>query len=77
MKQVLQIKYCYGEKETNEFLSSLNLVKECPFLQSINYISEVRGTGTETEWADENGVTGNMDIGSKVIAVVQYVTEVE
>lgn len=64
----LQVKYCKGEEELNTFLMTLNIEGiECPRLHSINYVAEVQGGGSETDF----------NMGSKVIAAVQYLIEVK
>jgi hypothetical protein len=77
MKKILQIKYCYTEQETNEFLKSLDLYKEgtsleiCDaqgyfkkYLSGITYFPRVQGEGD----ADKSSVS------SDILAVVQYFT---
>lgn len=64
----LQVKFCKGEKELNEFLMTLNIDHiGCPQLQSINYVAEIQGKGSDVE----------INMGSTVIAAVQYFVEVE
>ena len=64
----LQVKYCKGEEELNEFLKTLNIGGVIlPTLQSINYVAEVQGKGSNDE----------INMGSTVIAAVQYFVEVE
>ena len=67
----LQVKYCKGEKELNDFLVTLHVGTGWdlgyPKLQSISYVSEVRGYGSESE----------INMGSEVIAAVQYIINIE
>jgi len=63
----LQVKYCKGEEELNNFLMTLNVNHVCPRLQSINYVAEVQGKGSNDE----------INMGSKVVAAVQYFITVE
>jgi hypothetical protein len=64
----LQVKFCKGEKELNEFLMTLNIGHVgYPQLQSINYVAEIQGKGSDVE----------INMGSSVIAAVQYFVEVE
>ncbi len=71
--QRLQVKYCKGEKELNDFLMTLELGAgeiSKPRLQAINYVAEVQGSGQEYE--TENGTKSTLSMGSTVIAAVQY-----
>lgn len=64
----LQVKFCKGEKELNKFLMTLNVNHTgYPHLQSINYVAEIQGKGSDVE----------INMGSSVIAAVQYFVEVE
>ena len=80
MKKILQVKYCYTEQETNEFLKSLRLRKEgtaedicdgegqfIKYLADITYLSRV-------QYADEEGVKTKSVVSSDILAVVQYFT---
>ena len=71
----LQVKFCKGEKELNEFLMTLNVNSTYPRLQSINYVAEVQGHGSDYE--TENGTKTEINMGSTVIAAVQYFVKVE
>ena len=68
----LQVKYCKGEKELNDFLMTLEIgtAIDKPCLHSINYVAEVQGSGHEYE--TENGTKSEINMGSTVIAAVQY-----
>lgn len=66
----LQVKYCKGEKELNDFLSTLIVDSsfesdDKPRLHSINYVTEVKGTGDGDEYF----------MGCTIIAAVQYFVE--
>lgn len=65
--QRLQVKYCKGEEDLNNFLMTLNVDYKCPRLQSINYVAEVQGKGSNEE----------INMGSTVIAAVQYFIQVD
>jgi len=72
----LQVKFCKGEQELNEFLMTLNVNHTgYPHLQSINYVAEVQGHGSDYE--TETGTKTEINMGSTVIAAVQYFIEVE
>lgn len=59
----LQVKFCKGEKELNDFLITLHINHTgYPHLHSINYVAEVKGGGSDTDF----------NMGSSVIAAVQY-----
>ena len=79
----LQIKYCYSEKETNEFLMTLACDNweegkiAYPRLANVQYMANVRGDGVQTEEANDNGVVANMTINNDIIAIVHYFIEVE
>lgn len=64
-----QVKYCYSEKELNEFLLGLNLGKDCPtpYLQNIQYTANMHIKGKK------DVVDGTSD----VIAIVHYIIDVE
>ena len=87
MKKVLQIKYCYSEQETNDFLRGLEIWREneshatydknmnfVKYLSGITYLPKVRGEGVEKNYADNEGVTAKATVNSEIIAVVQYFT---
>lgn len=67
----LQIKYCYTEEETNEFLKTLPCVADGEYnknkLYSIQFINKVEGNGTET----------SCKVGTDVIAIVEYFVDME
>lgn len=74
----LQVKYCYSEEETNDFLKTLTVGGvDYPRLHNIQYCAKVQGDGVETEKADANGVTAQAKVNSDVIAIVQYFVEIE
>ena len=59
----LQVKYCYNEIELNDFLATLNIDGELPKVHNITYIPQCSGSGENDK----------VQIGSEIIAVVQYV----
>ncbi len=74
----LQIKYCYSEAETNEFLKTLSVDNlEYPRLHTVQYCARVSGDGIETAEANAEGITAQAQVNSDIIAVVQYFVEVE
>ena len=81
----LQIKYCYTEEETNNFLRTLSIGLSgevngktvSPTLQGIQYCAKVQGDGYESQYAeDDTGITAKAKVESEVIAIVQYFIEV-
>ena len=72
----LQVRFCKGEEELNRFLMTLHLDRTgYPHLQSINYVAEVNGHGRDYE--TDSGTKTEIDMGSTVIAAVQYFVEVD
>ena len=63
-----QVKYCYSEKELNEFLLTINMGKDCatPYLQNIQYMANMHIKGKK------DVVDGCND----VVALVHYIVDV-
>lgn len=76
----LQVKYCYSDKEANDFLKTLEIPtgeKQSydyykKYLVNVQYMAKVHGDGIETESADKDGVTARVTVGNDVIAIIQY-----
>ena len=76
----LQVKYCYSETELNEFLLTLGVsgVETAigrPMLHSVQYCP--RQTGKSFDYYTEDGQKSEISITGGVIAIVQYLIEVE
>ena len=72
----IQVKYCKGEQELNDFLATLHVDHQgYPHLHSISYVSEVHGHGTDVETF--NGTKSEVHMGSNIIAAVQYFIQIE
>ena len=70
MKRIrLQTKFFENEKDLNEFLKTLEITgnDNLPKLQNITYIPKPTA----------NGTSDNFEFQGNIIAVVQYITEVE
>ena len=73
----LQVKYCYSEEETNNFLLTLSVSNlEYPCLHSIQYMAKMHGDGGQ-EYNADGELRDKISIGSDVIAMIQYFVEVE
>ncbi len=66
--KLMKVRYCYTEKELNEFLETLSIENNSkPRLQNIIYVTNPQGGGTEEEFK----------VSCEVIAIVQYIIEIE
>lgn len=74
----LQVKYCKGEQELNDFLMTLEVGlggAGKPCLHAISYVAEVQGHGSDYE--TENGTKTEINMGSKIVAAVQYFVQID
>lgn len=70
MKRIrLQTKFFENEKDLNEFLKTLEIMgnDSLPKLQNITYIPKPMA----------NGTSDNFEFQGNIMAIVQYITEVE
>ena len=77
--KTLQIKYCYTEEDANQFLKKFDLGNDVvyPRLQSIQYCNKVNGDAVDLAEATVDGITGHGFVNSDIIAIIQYVDEVQ